>query len=51
MEAEALVELLRDEFPQNKAYVCFSCKDDGQLNSGELFSKAIECIEAADTGH
>ncbi|XP_076004711.1 betaine-homocysteine S-methyltransferase [Genypterus blacodes] len=40
-EAEALVELLR-EFPQAKAWLSFSCKDEKHISDGTPFSEAAQ---------
>ncbi|XP_018605690.2 uncharacterized protein LOC108933242 isoform X1 [Scleropages formosus] len=40
-EAEALVELLR-EFPNSKAWLSFSCKDEQHISSGRRFSEAVQ---------
>ncbi|XP_055020639.1 homocysteine S-methyltransferase isoform X2 [Boleophthalmus pectinirostris] len=40
-EAEALVQLLR-EFPNSKAWLSFSCKDEKCISDGSLFSDAVQ---------
>ncbi|XP_020486923.2 homocysteine S-methyltransferase [Labrus bergylta] len=40
-EAEALVELLR-EFPNSKAWLAFSCKDEKHISDGSLFTDAVQ---------
>jgi len=45
LEAQALIELLAD-FPQRKAWLSFSCKDELHSCHGELFA---ECAALADT--
>ncbi|XP_066562211.1 uncharacterized protein LOC136750938 isoform X2 [Amia ocellicauda] len=40
-EAEALVELLR-EFPNTKAWLSFSCKDQKCISTGRTFAEAIQ---------
>ncbi|NP_001108386.1 uncharacterized protein LOC337599 isoform 1 [Danio rerio] len=40
-EAEALVEVLK-EFPETKAWLSFSCKDNNSISSGRRFSEAVE---------
>ncbi|KAM3620455.1 uncharacterized protein V6R79_023755 [Siganus canaliculatus] len=39
-EAEAVVELLR-EFPDSKAWLSFSCKDEKCISDGNLFADAV----------
>lgn len=39
-EAEALVTLLK-EFPEQKAWLSFSCKDDEHISRGDEFSTAV----------
>ena len=45
MEAEALIELLA-EFPQRKAWLSFSCKDEQHVCHGEKFA---DCAALAET--
>ncbi|XP_070539076.1 uncharacterized protein [Ptychodera flava] len=45
-EAEAIVELLQD-FPNQKAWICFSCKDDEHVSHGEKFADAIKVAATA----
>jgi len=45
LEAEALIELLA-EFPQRKAWLSFSCKDERHVCHGESFA---DCAALADT--
>ncbi len=45
LEAEALIELLA-EFPQCKAWLSFSCRDEQQVCHGETFA---ECAAMAET--
>ncbi|XP_029906326.1 homocysteine S-methyltransferase 1 [Myripristis murdjan] len=40
-EAEAVVELLR-EFPNAKAWLSFSCKDERCISDGSLFTEAVQ---------
>ncbi|XP_033820968.1 homocysteine S-methyltransferase [Periophthalmus magnuspinnatus] len=40
-EAEAVVQLLR-EFPNTKAWLSFSCKDEKCISDGSLFSDAVQ---------
>lgn len=43
-EAEAVVELLR-EFPNSKAWLSFSCKDEKRISDGSLFADAVRVAE------
>lgn len=44
-EAETLVELLK-EFPKQKAWLSFSCKDEFHISHGEKFQNAaLKCWE------
>ncbi len=45
LEAEALIELLA-EFPQRKAWLSFSCRDQRHVCHGETFA---ECVAVAET--
>ena len=47
MEVEALMTVLK-EFKDVKAWITCACKDGTHLNSGEIFSKAIEIIDKED---
>jgi len=47
LEAEALIELLA-EFPQRKAWLSFSCKDERHVCHGEKF---IDCAALAETSN
>ena len=49
MEAEAIIDLIKKEFPKSKGWITFSCKEDGLLNSGEKFSDAVLAIDKLDT--
>ncbi|XP_034474388.1 homocysteine S-methyltransferase [Drosophila innubila] len=44
MEAEALVEMLCDDYPQVKFWVAFQCKDESTLAHGEEFAEAATAI-------
>ncbi|XP_030384145.1 uncharacterized protein LOC115631515 [Scaptodrosophila lebanonensis] len=44
MEAEALVEMLCDDYPDVKFWVTFQCKDEKTLAHGEYFSDAANSI-------
>jgi homocysteine S-methyltransferase len=44
LEAQALIELLA-EFPDSKAWLSFSCKDEGHVCHGEVFA---DCTALAD---
>ncbi|XP_070539077.1 uncharacterized protein [Ptychodera flava] len=46
VEAEAIVELLQD-FPNQKAWIAFSCKDDEHIGHGEKFTDAIKVAASA----
>ena len=50
-EAEALIDLLRD-FPETKAWLSFSCRDDGRsLADGSKFREtALKCFKTALPG-
>lgn len=50
-EAKALIELL-SEFPNAKAWLCFSCQDDGKtLRDGTDFQElAIQCFKESQLG-
>lgn len=41
MEAEALLELLSDEYPNVKFWISFQCQDDEKLAHGENFSETV----------
>lgn len=43
-EAEAVVELIEEHFPDLKTYVTFSCKDGEHTCHGEQFSDAIQSV-------
>lgn len=47
VEAEALIELLR-EFPEAKALISFSCKDDHHVSHGELFADCADLVAESD---
>ena len=47
LEAEALIELLA-EFPQRKAWLSFSCKDEQHVCHGEHFA---DCVALAETSN
>jgi len=47
MEAEALIELLA-EFPQRKAWLSFSCKDEQHVCHGESFADCAALAETTD---
>ncbi|XP_017029376.1 homocysteine S-methyltransferase [Drosophila kikkawai] len=44
MEAEALVEMLCDDYPDVKFWVAFQCKDESTLAHGETFAEAANAI-------
>ncbi|KAH8263279.1 hypothetical protein KR044_006692, partial [Drosophila immigrans] len=44
MEAEALVEMLCDDYPHVKFWVAFQCKDESTLAHGEEFAEAATAI-------
>lgn len=44
MEAEALVEMLCDDYPEVKFWVAFQCKDEATLAHGEDFAEAANAI-------
>lgn len=44
MEAEALVEMLCDDYPDVKFWVAFQCKDESTLAHGETFADAATAI-------
>lgn len=44
MEAEALVEMLCDDYPEVKFWVAFQCKDESTLAHGEDFAEAANAI-------
>ncbi|XP_026464857.1 uncharacterized protein LOC113367465 [Ctenocephalides felis] len=48
LEAEALVELIVNEYPGTKAWLSFQCQDESRLAHGELFrDAALSCWELA----
>ena len=47
LEAQALIELLAD-FPQRKAWLSFSCKDERHVCHGESFAECAELAETSD---
>ena len=47
LEAEALIELLA-EFPQRKAWLSFSCKDEQHVCHGEPFADCAALAETSD---
>ncbi len=47
LEAEALVELLA-EFPQRKAWLCFSCKDEEHVCHGEPFADCAALVATSN---
>ncbi|XP_034100281.1 homocysteine S-methyltransferase [Drosophila albomicans] len=44
MEAEALVEMLCDDYPDVKFWVAFQCKDENTLAHGEEFAEAATAV-------
>ncbi|PRP89153.1 homocysteine S-methyltransferase [Planoprotostelium fungivorum] len=44
IEAIAIAELLRDEFPHLKAWISFSCNQKG-INNGDDFAHAVESLQ------
>ncbi|RXM93339.1 Homocysteine S-methyltransferase 1 [Acipenser ruthenus] len=46
-EAEALVELLR-EFPNSKAWLSYSCKDEQCISHGEKFAEAVKVASRSE---
>lgn len=44
MEAEALVDLLCDEYPDMKFWISFQCKDSTSIAHGEKFSETALAI-------
>jgi len=44
MEAEAVVDLIHDEYPDLKFWVSFQCKDGQRIADGGDFSSAVEMI-------
>ncbi|XP_071085835.1 uncharacterized protein [Haliotis cracherodii] len=46
-EAEAIVDLL-SEYPEARAWVCFSCKDGDATCHGERFSEAVQSVVQSD---
>lgn len=44
MEAEALVEMLCDDYPDVKFWISFQCKDENTLAHGETFEDAALSI-------
>ncbi len=44
MEAEALVEMLCEDYPDAKFWIAFQCKDEKTLAHGEDFVKAANTI-------
>ncbi|KAF4523335.1 hypothetical protein B566_EDAN013527 [Ephemera danica] len=50
-EARAVIRLLAEKFPNLKAWVSFSCKDDQHISNGRLFHEtAAECWKLAAPG-
>ena len=47
LEAQALIDLLA-EFPQRKAWLSFSCKDEEQVCHGESFAECAALAETSD---
>lgn len=47
LEAQALIELLA-EFPQCKAWLSFSCKDEEHVCHGESFAECVALAETSD---
>lgn len=39
MEAEALLDLLQEEYPNVKFWISFQCQDDNKLAHGESFAE------------
>lgn len=44
VEAEALIDLLCDEYPGVKFWISFQCKDGKNLAHGESFREASQCV-------
>ncbi|XP_055681701.1 uncharacterized protein LOC129789088 [Lutzomyia longipalpis] len=44
MEAEALVEIMTDEYPDVKYWLAFQCKDDQSIAHGENFAETCQAI-------
>ena len=44
MEAEILLQLMYNEFPDNKFWLSFQCKDEESLANGEKFSNVVKLI-------
>lgn len=49
VEGEVLIDLIK-EYPQQKAWLSFSCKDEKHTSKGELFSDAIQSCLTHNTG-
>ncbi|XP_052784245.1 homocysteine S-methyltransferase YbgG-like [Mya arenaria] len=46
-EAELLVRLIEQEFPDSKAYVTFSCKNETEVCHGEQFRDAVASVSSS----
>ena len=47
-EAEALVRLLREEFPETPAWISFSCRDEQHVSQGERLADCVAALRGVE---